>query len=68
MRKALSLTQSDLAALTGVAGVDGTAISRIETGKREPSLELGLALCRVLGVTPDVLFTAPETSEEKAAA
>ena len=66
MRKALKLTQSELAAKTAIPGVTKDTISRIERGERAPNLELALALARVLGVPAEVLFTLP-TDQEVAA-
>lgn len=68
MRKAMNLTQSDLAKQTGMHGVDASTICRIEKGERIPSLDLGLALADVLGVPVHLLFTEPEASDQKAAA
>lgn len=59
MRKTLRLSQSELAQLTGIPGVSQDTISRIEKGHRAPSLVLGLALSRILGVPAEVLFSQP---------
>lgn len=65
LRKAQSLTQSDLAAKTGAIQ---ETISRIERGERAPSLELGLALAAVFGLPAEVLFPLdPPTHQERAA-
>lgn len=65
MRKALSLTQSELGNQTGTTQ---QIISRIETGQQAPDLEQALAIARALGCSPEVLFSRPTPSTEKAAA
>lgn len=53
MRKAVNLTQEELADLTGVSTVH---VSHVETGKSGISVQFILELCRILSVTPnDVL-------------
>ena len=59
LRKAARLSQSELAALTGIDGVSDDTLSRIERGQRAPSLALGLALARIFGVPAEVLFSTP---------
>lgn len=68
MRRAQSLTQSGLAAKTGIPDLSQVTISRIEKGRRAPSLEQGLALARVLGLPAEVLFTAENPPEKELAA
>ena len=52
-RAAKDLSQGDLAALTGVTR---QTIGMIEAGKYNPTLNLCVAICKVLGKTLDDLF------------
>ena len=61
-RKALNLTQGELAKK---AGVTRQTIGLIESGEFNPSLNLCLSICRVLKVTLDDLFWEDEKDEEK---
>lgn len=54
------LSQEQLAA---VVGVSRQTVSMIESGKFNPSLQLCISICRVLGRTLDQLFW--EEEEEK---
>jgi transcriptional regulator with XRE-family HTH domain len=56
-RKALGLTQQQLAT---AAGVDQTTVSDIELGKHQPSLAKGLAIAAALETTYDALFAVGE--------
>lgn len=68
LRKAQNLTQRDLATQIGLPRVTQRTISYIERGERAPSLELALALARVLGTSVEVLFRDPlDESEQEAA-
>jgi transcriptional regulator with XRE-family HTH domain len=58
-RKALSLTQEQLARELGVTHQH---VSRIEGGHAVPSLELLVRLSRRLGVSTDYLLTGHETA------
>jgi len=52
-RKAKQISQEKLAKLTGL---DRTAISLIETGKRSPTFSTILRICSALGIHPSKLF------------
>jgi len=56
-RKAKEISQEKLARLTGL---DRTAISLIETGKRSPTFITILKICSALEVEPSELFTIYE--------
>ena len=57
-RKALKLSQADLAAKLQVEGVniERDSVSRIEIGTRFVADYEIIALCRILGVTPEYLL------------
>ena len=55
LREAAGLTQTQLGER---AGTHFTAVAKIETDERAPSLRLGLALARALGVSVYVLAPA----------
>ncbi|OQB24868.1 MAG: anaerobic benzoate catabolism transcriptional regulator [Firmicutes bacterium ADurb.Bin182] len=57
MREAKSLTQAELAQLTGVSR---QAINAIETGKYDPSIRLAYALSRVFGCAIEDIFIFEE--------
>lgn len=57
-RQKLKLSQDHLAREVGVSP---QAISRIEVGHREPSLDLLVRLCKTLGVSTDYLLTGKES-------
>ena len=59
-RRRQGFTQRDLAALVGDRG--SSRVSRVELGRRVPSLELALAFQSILDVPVDVLFS--EVAEE----
>jgi putative molybdopterin biosynthesis protein len=52
-RQARGYSQQQLA---GMAGVSRQAVSAVESGHSDPSLRVGLALARALGVTVEALF------------
>ncbi|HEY6275736.1 MAG TPA: substrate-binding domain-containing protein [Streptosporangiaceae bacterium] len=52
-RQARGFSQQQLA---GMAGVSRQAVSAVEAGHSDPSLRVGLALARALGVTAEELF------------
>lgn len=54
LRERAKLSQAELATKVGV---HQTAISLIESGKREPSFEMAEAICRALGVPDGELIT-----------
>ena len=59
-RKAKNISQEKLAKLTGL---DRTAISLIETGKRSPTFSTILKICSALEVEPSVLFSVYERKD-----
>ena len=52
-RKARNLSQEQLAARVGVAR---STVARIETGVTDPTLDVGLAIARELGVAAETLL------------
>ncbi|RDG35425.1 helix-turn-helix domain-containing protein [Streptomyces corynorhini] len=54
-----------LAALSATTGVSESTLSRLESGRRRPSLELLLPLARVFGVPLDDLVGAPRTGDPR---
>ena len=52
-RAALDMTQKDLAEAVGVTR---QTMNAIEKGDYNPTIKLGVAICRVLGKTLDELF------------
>ena len=63
-RKALGLSQQDLAT---ELGVKHQHVSRIELGDATPSLEMLLRVSRKLGVSTDYLLTGQQTAPPDAA-
>jgi transcriptional regulator with XRE-family HTH domain len=63
-RKALGLSQQDLAT---ELGVKHQHVSRIELGDATPSLEMLLEVSRKLGVSTDFLLTGEQTAPHDAA-
>ncbi|MER8188283.1 XRE family transcriptional regulator [Kitasatospora sp. NPDC094015] len=61
-RQARGITLADLAATTGVSQ---STLSRLESGKRRPSLELLLPLARIFEVPLDDLVGAPRTGDPR---
>lgn len=59
-RKAKNVSQEKLAKLTGL---DRTAISLIETGKRSPTFSTILKICSALEVDPSTLFSVYEKKD-----
>ena len=59
-RKAKNISQEKLAKLTGL---DRTAISLIETGKRSPTFSTILKICSALEVEPSRLFSVYEKKD-----
>jgi transcriptional regulator with XRE-family HTH domain len=59
-RKAKNISQEKLAKLTGL---DRTAISLIETGKRSPTFSTILKICSALEVDPSELFSVYEKKD-----
>lgn len=59
-RKAKNISQEKLAKLTGL---DRTAISLIETGKRSPTFSTILKICSALEVEPSELFSVYEKND-----
>jgi transcriptional regulator with XRE-family HTH domain len=59
-RKAKSISQEKLAKLTGL---DRTAISLIENGKRSPTFTTILKICRALEIEPSELFSIYEKKD-----
>lgn len=57
LREAKSLTQAELAQLTGVSR---QAINAIETGKYDPSIRLAYALSKVFGCAIEDIFIFDE--------
>lgn len=56
-RAAMDLSQADLAK---ECGVSRQTISAIEKGDYNPSINLCISICRILGKTLDELFWEPE--------
>lgn len=59
-RKAKEISQERLAKLTGL---DRTAISLIETGKRSPTFITILKICSALEIDPSELFSVYEKKD-----
>jgi len=59
-RKAKLISQEKLAKLTGL---DRTAISLIENGKRSPTFTTILKICRALEIEPSELFAIYEKKD-----
>ena len=59
-RKAKEISQEKLAKLTGL---DRTAISLIETGKRSPTFSTILKICSALEIDPSELFSIYEKKD-----
>ena len=59
-RKAKEISQEKLAKLTGL---DRTAISLIETGKRSPTFITILKICSALEIDPSELFSIYEKKD-----
>jgi molybdopterin molybdotransferase/putative molybdopterin biosynthesis protein len=59
-RQARGFSQQQLA---GMAGVSRQAVSAVEAGHSDPSLRVGLALARALGVTAEELFGPGNTPD-----
>ncbi|MFJ4681786.1 helix-turn-helix domain-containing protein [Streptomyces sp. NPDC088789] len=62
LRRARGITLAELSATTGVSE---STLSRLESGRRRPSLELLLPLARVYGVPLDDLVGAPSTGDPR---
>lgn len=56
---------STLAQLSETTGISLSTLSRLESGKRKPTLELLLPLARAHGVQLDELVGAPETGDPR---
>lgn len=61
-RAGLDLSQADLAEKVGVSR---QTINAIEKGDYNPTINLCIAICKVLGKILDELFWDPETEQEK---
>ncbi len=53
-----------LSGLAGRAGIPIASLSRFETGKREPSVTILVALANALGCTPNDLLLPPGTKRK----
>ena len=62
LRRSRSLALGDVAARTGLSI---STLSRLETGRRRPTLELLIPLARVFEVSLDRLIAAPETGDPR---
>jgi transcriptional regulator with XRE-family HTH domain len=62
LRRARDLTLAELASETGISV---STLSRLESGKRRPGLELLLPLARALRVALDQLVAAPATGDPR---
>ncbi len=62
LRRRSGTTLADLAAATGIST---STLSRLESGRRRPTLELLLPLARVHGVPIDELVGAPPTGDPR---
>lgn len=62
LRRQRDLTLADVAATTGISV---STLSRLESGRRRPTLELLLPLARVHGVPLDELVGAPRTGDPR---
>jgi len=60
IRNSKKISQEKLANLTGL---DRTAISLIENGKRSPTFITILKICSALGIKPSVLFSIYEEKD-----
>jgi transcriptional regulator with XRE-family HTH domain len=54
-----------LAQLSGATGIGVSTLSRLESGRRRPTLELLLPLARALRVALDEIVTAPATGDPR---
>ena len=57
--------ETTLAALSEATGISVSTLSRLESGRRRPTLELLLPLARAHGVTLDELVDAPPTGDPR---
>ena len=62
LREARALT---LTAVAEQSGLSVSALSRVETGNRQPTLDVLIPLARVYRVSLDVLVGAPETGDPR---
>jgi transcriptional regulator with XRE-family HTH domain len=62
LRRQRGITQADLSATTGISE---STLSRLESGRRRPNLELLLPLARAYGVPLDDLVGAPRTGDPR---
>jgi transcriptional regulator with XRE-family HTH domain len=62
LRKRRGLTLADLAAATGISE---STLSRLESGRRRPNLELLLPLARAHGMPLEELIGAPDTGDPR---
>jgi transcriptional regulator with XRE-family HTH domain len=62
LRKRRGITLADLSASTGISE---STLSRLESGRRRPNLELLLPLARTYGVPLDDLVGAPRTGDPR---
>src|SRR3954451_8377473 len=62
LRRERDITLAELAAATGISV---STLSRLESGRRRPNLELLLPLARAHGVPIDELVGAPQTGDPR---
>lgn len=62
LRRERSMTLADLSAATGISL---STLSRLESGRRKPTLELLLSLAKAYGVQLDELVGAPPTGDPR---
>lgn len=60
-RESRSLSQEALGRRLGPKGVSGVTVSRWETGKRKPDLNVQAAIAEALGIDPFDLHRHPDT-------
>ncbi|WP_016907033.1 helix-turn-helix domain-containing protein [Streptomyces xiaopingdaonensis] len=65
LREVRKAQRTTLAQLSEATGISQSTLSRLEAGKRKPTLELLLPLARAHGVPLDELVGAPETGDPR---
>ena len=65
LRRLRSSRQLTLAEVAALSGLSVSALSRIETGRRQPTLDALIPLARAFGVSLDRIIAAPETGDPR---
>ena len=65
LRRLRSQRGVTLTAVSEITGISKSTLSRLETGRRRPSLELLLPLAQAYNVPPDDLVGAPEVGDPR---